>query len=263
MKKIVATLAIFSIIILGLNAQSDFRFGFEASPSFSWLKTDNNKINNNGTALGLRLGLMGEKYFTENYAITFGIGFAFNQGGKLSHDIGGNLLSESELSDASLQDGVLPDLPDGVNIKYGIQYIELPIGFKMRTQEFGYIKYYAELPRFALGIRSQARGDINGTYLDGEGLNAEKENIKQDVNILSLSWGLGIGAEYSLNENTAVIGGIYFQNSMFDITRNKGRQHIIDDKDTMTIVDDEIIDDPKEDAKATLGAITIRIGVIF
>ncbi len=263
MKKIVATLAIFSIIILGLNAQSDFRFGFEASPSFSWLKTDNNQVNNNGTALGLRLGLMGEKYFTENYAITFGIGFAFNQGGKLAHDVGGNLLPKSELSDESLQDNVFPDLPDGVNIKYGIQYIEMPFGFKMRTQEFGYMKYYAELPRFILGIRSQARGDINGTYATGDGLSTEKENIKQDVNVIGLSWGLGLGAEYSLNENTAIVGGLYFQNSMFDITKNKGEQYIVDDNGTPNISSDDIIETPKEDSKASLGAITIRLGVIF
>jgi len=209
------------------------------------------------------LAILGEKYFAENYAFTFGIGFAFNQGGKLSHDIGGNLLPKSELSDESLQDNVAPDLPDDVNIKYGIQYIEMPFGFKMRTQEFGYMKYYAELPRFILGIRSQARGDINGTYTDGTNLSTEKENIKQDVNIIGLSWGLGLGAEYSLNENTAVVGGIYFQNSMFDITRNKGTRFILNDNGTPDIETDDFYDNEKEDAKATLGALTIRLGVIF
>ncbi len=263
MKKIVATLAIFSIIILGLNAQNDFRFGFEASPAFTWLRTDDNKVNNNGSNLGFRLGLIGEKYFAENYAFTFGIGFAFNQGGQLTHDVGGNLLPNSDLSDDLLQ--TYPALPDNVNIKYGIQYVEIPFGLKMRTQEFGYIQYFAEIPRFILGLRTQARGDIKGTYLDGNGLNTEKEDVKSDVNPITLSWGLGGGLEYNLNENTALVGGIYFQNSIFDITKNDGIKYTnVDDNGTKDNFEDDMYDEnEKENSKATLGSITIRIGVIF
>jgi len=258
MKKIVATVVIFSVILSGLYAQTNFRFGFEASPSFSWLKTDDNKINNNGTNVGLRLGLMGERYFAENYAITFGLGFAFNQGGKLQHDVGGNLLDGADLSDP-----LLDLLPDGVNVKYNIQYVEIPIGFKMRTQEFGYLRYYAELPRFVVAIRTQARGDLNGTYMDNSTVSVEKEDLKGNVHIVSYAWGIGAGAEYSLNENTAVIAGLYFQNSMFDIVRNRGSQFVVDDNGTPDIQSDDIITTPEEDSKATLGSITIRIGVLF
>ena len=65
MKKIAATFAFLSLLLVSSNAQSDFRFGFEASPSISWLRTDDNSIEGNGANLGLRLAVNGEKYFAE------------------------------------------------------------------------------------------------------------------------------------------------------------------------------------------------------
>jgi opacity protein-like surface antigen len=247
MKKIAATFAFLSLFILGIQAQEDFRFGFEASPSISWMRTDDNKIEGNGANLGMRLGVQGEKYFRENYALTFGLGFAFNQGGTLNHTVGGDLWP-TELSNQ-----IYHELPNDVDLKYRIQYVEMPFGFKMRTNEFGYIRGFAELPRFILGFRSQARGDIDAMGID----NSEKEAIKKVVHPITISWGLGAGAEYVINENTAIVAGLYFQNSFIDITKNDGKQW----KDPLTQA--APADGPKEDSKATIGSLTLRIGVIF
>lgn len=245
MKKIAAILAFFTLLLSTTFAQdSPYRFGFEVSPSVSWLRTDDNKINSNGANLGLRLALNGEKYFAENYALTFGLGFAFNQGGTLKHDIGGDLWPTSELSDP-----IYRALPSEVNLKYGIQYVEIPFGFKMRTNEFGYIRAFAELPRFILGFRTQSRGAIDAQGFE----NTEKENIKKVVNPISLSWGLGGGAEYTINENTSLVAGLYFQNGITDVSKDDGNQFDLSNPTETT----------KEDAKATLGTLTLRLGVIF
>ena len=79
MKKIVA-IAAFLSLSLSMIAQDDIRFGFQLSPSFSWMNTNVSKINPSGTNLGLKLGMTGEYYFRENYAFTSGIGFYFNNG---------------------------------------------------------------------------------------------------------------------------------------------------------------------------------------
>jgi len=229
-----------------LEAQNDFRFGFRLSPSFSWMSTDNNKINSNGTNLGLKLGVLGEFYFRENYAFIGGLGFSFNHGGTLKHDIGGNFWPESNLSSPDLNTGDNP-LQDGVNLKYGIQYVEIPFGLKMRTQEFGYLRYFAEIPVFTLGVRSQSRGDISA---NGDN-NAEKENIKDDVALLNLSWGLGGGVEFGVNESTSIVAGLFFQNGFIDVTNNDATQYFGSDEK------------PREDSKATIKAITLRIGVMF
>lgn len=243
MKKIVSLitfLMLFGSIVYG---QANFRFGFQLSPNITWLTSDDNMINGNGSNLGLKLGMMGEKYLTnsENYAFTFGIGFAFNQGGTLKHDEGGNFWTKSDLSST-----VFNSLPDGINLKYGIQYVEIPLGFKMRTQEFGYLRYFAE-PGMTIGIGTQARGSVSGVT----GFETENENIKKDINGLNLSWGIGGGVEYGLGESTALIGGLYFQSGFTDVTDDSAQKI-------------PLTGEPEaEDSKGTIKSITLRIGIMF
>ncbi len=220
------------------STNGELRLGFQLSPSVSWISTDDKAINGNGGAVGMRLGMMGEYYFRENYALISGINFAFNQGGTLLHEEGGNFWSKSELSDTALT-----ALPNGVNLKYHIQYIEVPLGIKMRTKEFGYIRYFAEIPLFSLGVKVQARGDIKGTSR----LDTERENIKEDVNLFNVNWGFGGGIHYALSEDTAFIGGLYYQQGISDITDDAGFK----------------TSGAQEKSKGVLQSITLRIGILF
>lgn len=245
MKKIVlGSIFLFCITVFTFAQYSDnggldgeLRLGFQLSPTFSWMSTDDNAINGNGTNVGMRLGMMGEYYFKENYALISGVNFAFNQGGTLLHEEGGNFWSKSELSDTSLN-----TLPGGVNLKYHIQYIEVPIGLKMRTREFGYLRYFAEIPLFSLGVKVQARGDIKGTTQP-----YEREDIKKDVNLFNLNWGFGGGIHYALSEDTAFIGGLYYQQGVADVTDDSALKN----------------SGQKEDSKGGIKSITLRIGILF
>lgn len=241
MKKIVAIAAFFIVFQTISSAQNDIRFGFQVSPVFSWMNSSDNRINPSGTNLGLKLGMMGEYYFRENYAFTGGLGFAFNHGGTLQHDFGGSYWTRSDLGNA------LDTLPAGVNLKYGIQYVEIPVGLKMRTREFGYLRYFIH-PELTIGLKSQARGTIQGV---GVGDDAEKINIRKEVNGLNLAWGLGAGIEYSLSESTSLVGGLAFQVGFTDATDDNG------------IVFDDNRGNRKEDSKGKVNAITLRIGVMF
>ena len=86
MKKIVVIAAFLSLTSYMTFAQGDLRFGFQTSPTFSWMSANTNRINSSGTNLGLRLGMLGAFYFRENYAFTTGLGFAFGSGGTLLHE---------------------------------------------------------------------------------------------------------------------------------------------------------------------------------
>ncbi len=237
----------------------DFRLGVQVTPTFSWIRTNNNLINSNGTNLGIHLGLLGDIVLSETFSVDIGLGLSFNKGGTLRHDIGGNLLPKSELSDHLFNSGTKP-LPDDVDIKYSLQYLEIPISLRMRTKEFGYIKYYIEAPILTWGLRTQARGDIDGIGIS----KLERENISGDVTIYHLSWGFGAGVEYSISMNNSLIFGIYYNSTLTDITKNAGiTEKTINDSGTPNDFTDDLVQTSKEDSKASISGLSLRLGILF
>lgn len=234
MKKIVAVAAFFMTMGTITFAQNgDLRLGFQVSPTISFMSTDDNNVNGNGPNLGLKLGLTGEIYFRENYAFNIGLGFSFNSGGTLRHDEGGGIWLDG---DTELPSGVGGVFPPGTDLKYGIQYVEIPFGLKFRTNEIGYLRYYAEVPTFTLGFRSQSRGDI-----EFQGINEDNIDIRKEVSALALSWGVGGGIEYNVSSGTSLVAGLAYQRIFTDVTK---------DYDAV-------------DSKAAINHIVVRLGVLF
>ncbi len=251
MKNILTFLFALVLLFPDVKAQTTFRFGFQVSPSFSWMDSDAKQISKNGTNLGLKLGARGEYFFAERYAITSGIGFHFNAGGTMLYEVGGIFWPNADLSSEDFR-----ILPPEVDLKYSIRYVEVPLSLKMLTPDIGRdLRMFVEIPAFFIGFRSQARGDISKA---GD-LTTNDEDIQKDVNLLSLSWGLGAGGEYILRGSsggdTNILFGLFYQQGFTDVTVNKG-----------TAISDEFgipNDDNPEDSKAIIRAITLHIGVMF
>ncbi len=224
-------------------AQNDIQFGFELSPTISWLTTDNSKINPNGSNLGLKLGMIGEYFFRENYSFVTGIGFHFNAGGRLFYEETIDTISiwaDADIPGDNIYEG-------GSDFKYSLQYVEIPIGLKLRTREFGYLRYYVD-PRITLGFNTQGKGNIlSDAAIDKE----EDFNIQSSVNLINLSWGIGAGVEYIISENTAIIGGIAFQTGFTDLTKDKNTLIKVNGKES------------EEDSKGRLNSIILRFGIMF
>lgn len=231
MKKIVILIVFLWSTHAMLAQGSTKRFGLQLSPTFSWMRADLNKVNGNGTNVGLKLGMIAEIYPTslgdgERYAITTGLGFAFNHGGTLQYE-------EKEriwVDDPNIEVNPL-------NAKYSVQYIEVPVGFKMRFCADHIRTCFFGEPQLILGIRSQARGDIVNRLDEYNDF-----PINDFVAPFGLSWGLGVGAEYEIGNNTSGVGGIYFQDMFTDLTK-----------------DVELGDE----SNSGFRAIVIRLGIIF
>lgn len=243
MKKIVMLAFIF-LFVQAIYAQGDIRFGFHLSPAVSWLNTDHSKINSSGPNIGLKLGLNGEYYFRDNYAVSSGIGFHFNAGGTLLHQYGGFYWTKTDLS------GGLDtmSMSNNVKLKYSIQYVEIPIGLKMRTKEFGFFRYFLD-PAITLGFKTQARGVITDSGLTGE--EDEKYDIRKEVNGINATWGLTGGAEYNLGENSTLVFGAGFQIGFTDLTDDNG-----------TVFDPDK-GNRDEDSKGLFRSIVLKLGVMF
>jgi hypothetical protein len=244
MKKI-ASIFCFLVFAFGsLSAQEDvgFRFGVQASPTWSWVRTSDKKLEGTGSNWGLKLGVLGEFYFAPNYAFITGLGFSFNQGGNIQ-----NGYEQADLwKDSPLSEAAYHNIPKEGKFHYRVTYVEIPFGLKLRGGGESTIGYYAEIPVFTLGFKTRAQGDIRGT----DSLNTDDEDISDDVNGLSLAWGLGGGIEYKLSGAT-IVAGLHFQ-QQFTNFKNDGR-----------IVREPGGEFTDEDSKGNIGLITLRAGVFF
>jgi len=228
-----------------------FRIGFQASPVFSGMRNKDDLIVKTGGNLGLKLGAISDIYLKNNLSVTLGINLAFHEGGEFQYEVGGNFLPDSELNDPLLQTGDKP-LPDGVKIRYQVHYLEFPVGLKFRTEAKENMTWFFEAPVLTFSFLTRARGDIEtADYF------YEKENIRKDIGFANIFLGLGAGVEYAISQNNSLIGGLYFQRGLFDVTSDKGyfafpNPDIIP---TYFKVD--------EDSRASIGNLILCLGILF
>ncbi len=246
MKKI-TLLFLFAAFMLGkAEAQKGIRFGFQASPTWSWLKTDDRKIEGISSNWGFKLGALSEYYFANNYALTTGLGFGFNEGGSLQNS---GYTRYKPWDESDLKEIPSDIFPVDSKFHYRVTYVEIPLGLKMRggSNEDARFKFYAELPVFTLGFVTKAFGDIRGTNTQ----NLDDINIRNEVRGLSLSWGVGGGIEYEFASSAALVAGIAFQKQFTDLTRSE-------------LVSNQVMGDLiKQNSKATFGNLALKIGVFF
>lgn len=224
--------------VVSAQAQS-MKFGVHVDPQISILGSNDNDVEAGAANIGFSFGVEGEYYFTdnENYALTFGAGFAFNRGGKLKYTYAGNLLSNSELDQAVFTNtaGENPASPEGIfltagtEIRYSANYLEIPVGLKLRTNELGdsYMRAFFHLPIATIGIPVSGRAGItapsaanlsDSTLYGGE---SKGENAYKELNFIQLSLGTGAGVEYSPNAEGGLrlTAGLYYNYGFIDMVK--------------------------------------------
>jgi hypothetical protein len=202
----IAFLILISIIPNGFSqSQQKLSLGIHADPAVSWFSTDINDVKNDGARPGFNFGLTFNRYFTPNYAFSTGLNL-INAGGRLvSKDT-------TVMEFTNYNKKVLPGKP----VTYRIQYLAIPVGLKLQTNQIGYITFFTDLgldPKVVIG----GKADIPSLNISGERAIGE-------LNMFNLAYHISAGIEYSLGGNTSVLSGLNFENNFLDITKDNGMQ---------------------------------------
>ncbi len=229
MKKITGLLLIL-FIGTGAIAQKGFHLGLTFSPNISWLKPETENVTNEGMKLGYSFGLFGDFMIADNYAIGTGL-HILNTGGKIIYPS----VSEADIS---------------------IRYVEIPLTFKLKTNQIGYMTYFGQFG-FAGGVNIRSRADISfKTPNANTTFELEDVDFQDETRLLRAALIIGIGAEYNMSGNTSLVFGATFNNGFtntFDlkIPQADGNGNAAS------------VDAPEKKVKAINNAIMLNLGVLF
>ena len=191
------------LIPITSHGQQPISFGIHADPVISWFSTDINQVKNNGARPGFNFGLTFYRYFAPNYAFSTGINL-LSAGGRLVRS------DTTVLNLSNARSTVLPGSP----VVYKIQYLTIPIGLKLQTNQIGYVRFFSDLG-FVPKIVVNRKIDIPSLNLSGQ-------NASDELRLFNLSYHIMAGIEYSMGGSTALIFGLDFDNNFLDITKDPG-----------------------------------------
>ncbi|WP_316793301.1 porin family protein [Pedobacter frigoris] len=192
-------------------SQYGFRLGLTAHPTIGWVKPQIGK--SNGVSLGFAYGLLGDFNFAENYSFATGITI---------NTINGKT-TEVRTTPAVGVGGTPGQI--AYDLKYQLQYIEVPLTVKLKTTKIGDVRWYGQFGLsndFKIGAKQDADANGNMEYRD--------QDVSKSIKFYRAGLIIGAGGEFDISGNTSLFGGLTYNNGFTDITDDKDnnvRNHYI------------------------------------
>jgi hypothetical protein len=212
MKKTIATLGLSLLLMSSAFSQDDFKnfvLSLKFAPSLDWMQPNSLNYKYDGVVLGYTYGLIGDFAIggSGHYFLNVGLQFK-NTGGKLTYD---NMVDYNE-------NKILEDVT--VYRRYNINYVSLPVAFKLKTAQFGRMTYYGN---FGLDNSIRTKAKANDTYKLANSTEVKRNDleINESVSLLKASIIIGAGAEYTISGNTKAFAGLVFYNGFTDVLRGE------------------------------------------
>ncbi|MBN2610582.1 MAG: outer membrane beta-barrel protein [Bacteroidales bacterium] len=216
MKKILVICLLSGISVFGFSQK--LKLGVCLNPHFDWFNENSSVMKSAGSKAGISGGLVIENYFTKNYAFITGIQLG---------SFGGNMAYDDTITLQTEDNNVR--VPAGVDVKYKLQYVSIPVGLKLKTNQIGFFSYYANLG-FMPQVNIRARADASS--------HADNASVGKEIGVFNASYFFGGGIEYGIGGNAAIVVGVTYNNGFVDILS-------------------------KQNLKQNLNFLTINLGVMF
>lgn len=168
--------------------------GLKVQPQVGFATSDTDKYTSSGSKFAFDFGLIADYMFAENFG--FGSGLSVSgQGFKMQY--------------AGNKDTV-------VTATYKLQYIQIPLTIKFKTNKIGELKYWGN---FGVGadVNIKSKADFIKTAASGTEVSAGTNKDVKNISFFRASLLVGAGVEYEVGGNASLIGGIQYSNGFSDI----------------------------------------------
>ncbi len=188
---VIITLLLFST---GLSfGQSKARLGFTLSPDFAFSSIDYNasvidgySYKKDGSKFGIQYGVLADFDLSEEERYYFQTGLVMHHSGA-KHIVNGGIVGGTESQNVN------------------IQYLEIPLALKLKSNEIGYVRYYGQF-----GVNAGIKVGDNVKEPDDP-------NVELDYKTFNLGLGVGGGLEYAISDQTALNAGLVYINGFSNI----------------------------------------------
>lgn len=197
MKKII--ISIIGLVIATNIFSQKISGGLFFAPGISWFSIESKLLDNNGTKMNYSFGATIDFSIVDNFAFSTGLSF---------NNYRGNILYKYGATDIKPDESDVMDLPSGSIIKYNLDYIMIPLGFKGKSKEIGYMTYFLKMgldPMF--NIKAKAKiGDF-------------EDYIGKEIRLFHLGWHIGGGFELTLAGNTRLLIELLYTGGLTDFDK--------------------------------------------
>jgi opacity protein-like surface antigen len=196
-------LVISFLLVFQAGFSQKVKLGMQASPQLSWIKSSDSHIVNAASRLGIKYGLEADIFLfgVNRYSLNTGL-FVSNNSFKAQYATELPLVFDKTTLD------------NPVLITYKLNYLEIPLNLKLRSDQFYRMTYYGQF-----GLSTMVNIGATATSTDSK-LNGT--NVSEAIGLFNLGLLVGAGAEYDIGGNTALHFGIQYTNGFVDISTIKG-----------------------------------------
>jgi hypothetical protein len=214
MKKIIIAFAFLFFITNSYSQNKKIRFGLQFTNGIAFMNSDNVDLTDNKVGYAFSYGIPIEFYFNPNYALSTGFSISHPRAAR-----GNSPAITAVVNDTTSAYAFDNQIVLGAKEIYKFTYVELPLTFKLRTNEIGYFRYFGE---FGLvnSIRVRSRFGLDGSAIENESINKKLEPFDLKSVFYNASLKVGGGFEYTISDKTALIVELSFNNGFVNILKD-------------------------------------------
>jgi hypothetical protein len=214
MKKIIIAMAFLFFMTNSYSQTKKVRVGLQFANGIAFMKSDNVNITDTKIGYSFSYGLPVEYYFNQNYALSTGFNVSHLRAARSNSPAINTVVTDTTRSYAFDNNIVL-----GAKEVYKLTYVEIPLTFKLRTNEIGYFRYFGEFG-IVNSFRVRSRFTLDGSTVENESINKKLAPFDLKSGFYNASLKVGGGFEYIISDKTALVVELSFNNGFVNILKD-------------------------------------------